>query len=223
MGSEKIAASPSTIFCKREQCRLKALRRCKPDLYKADALQLCYDGKIINKIDRYVFIGQYYDPDQHFSERIMAVKSFPASVSVTAQTVFNAIVNEVCGPCINNVFSIMADKTSLNSGKKSGVNKRLVDLFNENVGRDIHVLERMFHVNEIYFWHVISTIEGKTKGPGAMQDGALLNCIKSINKPDINIILLRQEYSSTDYQYYFSAAKSKRGVVFGTKSQRFSR
>ena len=78
----------------------------------------------------------------------------------------------------------------------------------------------MFPVNEIYFSHVISTIEGKTKGPGAMQDG-VLNCIKNINKPDINNILPRQEYSSTDYQYCFSAAKSKGGVVFGTQSQRF--
>ena len=46
-----------------------------------------------------------------------------------------------------------------------------------------------FHVNEIYFAHVILTIEEKTKGLGAMQDGALLNCIKSINKLDINNIL----------------------------------
>ena len=122
VGSEKTAASSPTIFCKREQCRLKALWRCKADLNKADALQLLYDGKTINKIDRYVFSGQYYDPDQHFSERIMAVKSFPAGVSVTAQTVLNAIVNEVCGPCINNVFSTMANTTSLNSDKKSGVN-----------------------------------------------------------------------------------------------------
>ena len=203
---KKNAASSSTIFCKREQCRLKALPRCKADFNKADALQLCYDGKIIYKIDRYVFIGQYYDPDQHFSKRIMAVKSFPAGVSVTAQTVFNAIVNEVSGPFINNVFLIMADTTSLNSGKKSRVNKRLVDLFNENVGHDIHELECMFHANEIYFLRIISTIERKTKDPGAKQDGALLNCIKSINKPDINNIHPRQEYSSTNYQYCFSAA-----------------
>ena len=40
-------------------------------------------------------------------------RPFPAGVSVIAQTVFNAIVNEVCGSCINNVFSIMADTTSL--------------------------------------------------------------------------------------------------------------
>ena len=50
----------------------------------------------------------------------------------------------------------------------------------------------MFHVNEIYFSHVILTIKEKTKGRGAMQDSALLNCIKSINKPDINNILSRQ-------------------------------
>ena len=50
----------------------------------------------------------------------------------------------------------------------------------------------MFHVNEIYFSHVILTIEETTKGPGTMQEGALLNCIKSINKPDINNILPRQ-------------------------------
>ena len=106
----------------------------------------------------------------------------------------------------------MADTTSLYSGKKSGVNKRIVDLFNENVSYDIYELECMFYVNEIYFSHVISTIEENTKGPEAMQDGALLNCIKNINKPDINNILPRQEYSSTDYQYCFSAAKSKGGV-----------
>ena len=58
--------------------------------------------------------------------------------------------------------------TSLNSGKKSVVNKRLVDCFNENVSHEIHVLECIFHVNVIYFSHVILTIEGKTKGPGAM-------------------------------------------------------
>ena len=42
-----------------------------------------------------------------------------------------------------------ADTTSLDSGKKSGVSKRLVDLFNENLGHDIHVLECVFHANEI--------------------------------------------------------------------------
>ena len=55
----------------------------------------------------------------------------------------------------------------------------------------------MFHVNEIYFSHVILTIEEKTKGLEAMQDGALLNCIKSINKTDSNNILPRQSIPVT--------------------------
>ena len=48
----------------------------------------------------------------------------------------------------------------------------------------------MFHVNEIYFSHVISTIEEKTKVPGAMQDGALLKCIKSIKNPTLTTFFL---------------------------------
>ena len=51
----------------------------------------------------------------------------------------------------------------------------------------------MFHVNEIYFSHVKTVIEGTTKGPGAMQDGALLNNIKTIEKPSINDTTPRNE------------------------------
>ena len=51
----------------------------------------------------------------------------------------------------------------------------------------------MFYVNEIYFSHVKTAIEGKTKEPGAMQDGALLNNIKTIQKPSINDITPRSE------------------------------
>ena len=42
----------------------------------------------------------------------------------------------------------MADTTAINTGKKSGVNKRLQDYIMENVGHDIHTLECLFHVNE---------------------------------------------------------------------------
>ena len=120
----------------------------------------------------------------------MAVKSFPAGVSVIAQTVFKAIVNEVCGPCINNVFSIMADITSLNNGKKCGVNKRLVDLFNENVGHDIHVLECMLHVNQIYFSHVILTIEGKTKVKEQCTTVPCLTALKALTNPTLTTFFL---------------------------------
>ena len=41
------------------------------------------------------------------------------------------------------------------------------------------------HVNEFTFNHVISLLEGKKKGLGMMQHGALLNKIKNIDKPVI--------------------------------------
>ena len=78
----------------------------------------------------------------------------------------------------------MADTTAINTGKKSGVNKRLQDYIMENVRRDIHTLKCLFHVNEIYFTHVMSLVEGRKKGPGMMQEGALFNKIKSIPKPE---------------------------------------
>ena len=64
---------------------------------------------------------------------------------------------------------------------------------NSNVGHDIHTLESLFHVNEIYFTLVITAVEDKTKGPGAMQEGALLNRIKRINKPCISDTLPRND------------------------------
>ena len=63
--------------------------------------------------------------------------------------------------------------TAINTGKKSGVNKRLQDYIMENVGHDIHTLECLFHVNEIHFTHVVSLV-----GPGMMQEELYL--IRSI-------------------------------------------
>ena len=44
----------------------------------------------------------------------------------------------------------MSDTTSLNTGKVSGVDKRLTDFYQKYHGRNIHFLECLFHVNEIY-------------------------------------------------------------------------
>ena len=69
---------------------------------------------------------------------------------------FNTITTEACEKLLAKVYSVMADTTAINTGKKSGVNKRLQDYIMENVGHDIHTLECLFHVNEIYFTHVVS-------------------------------------------------------------------
>ena len=146
------------------------------------ALTLCYDGRVIDKIDRYEFLGQFVDDKLEPCESVMHVKSIPKTISVTAGVIFNTITEEISNQCLQNVSSVMADTTALNTGKKSGVNTRLAEYFN-TIGHDIHTLECLFHVNEIYLTHVISMVEGKKKVAGLMEDGALLNNISAILKP----------------------------------------
>ena len=66
------------------------------------------------------------------------------------------------------------------------MNKRLQNYVKIIAGHEIHELKRLFHVNEVYLTHAITAVEGKKKGPGAMQDGAILNKIKNIEKPNID-------------------------------------
>ena len=72
----KIAASPATVYRRRNQCRLKALANSEANLRAANALQLSYDGKRINEIDRYVFLGQFLGSDGNKCEEVLGVKSF---------------------------------------------------------------------------------------------------------------------------------------------------
>ena len=66
-----ISASPATVFLKRDQFRLEGMKKCEKELGRAAAIQLCYDGKIINKMDRYLLFGQYADKEKsHCSENV---------------------------------------------------------------------------------------------------------------------------------------------------------
>ena len=56
VGERSISASPTTVYQKREQGRKEALNKCEEDLRNAEAIQLCYDGKIINKSDRHMML-----------------------------------------------------------------------------------------------------------------------------------------------------------------------
>ena len=113
-------------------------------------------------------LAQYVDEAKSKGAAFIAVKTFAKNVSVTAEVVFSAIKGNVNGTVLNKVFSIMSDTTSLNTGKVSGVNKRLTDFHKKYHGRNIHSLECLFHVNEIYLSHIIAKIEGKKKGPGPL-------------------------------------------------------
>ena len=185
VGPENIAASASTVYRHREKMRMKALQRSETLAASSNAIQLCYDGKIIDKINRYVFVAQFVNVGDAKTEQVVGVKSFGNDQSVTAEALFNAI-SDVCSGILQNAHSVMAGTTALNTGKISGVNKRLQDYVRIIAGHGIHEFECLFHVNEVYLTHAITAVKGKKKGPGAMQDGAILNKIKNIEKPNID-------------------------------------
>ena len=70
------------------------MKKCKKELGRAAAIQLYYDGKIINKMDRYRLLGQYVDKEKK-CEKVIAVKTFEKGRSVTAESVFTAITEHV--------------------------------------------------------------------------------------------------------------------------------
>ena len=71
---------------------MKALESCK-EIFLDSVIQLCYDGKWINDIDRYVFLSQFLQEDRQKCEKVLGVKSF-CEKSVSADVIFKTIVNE---------------------------------------------------------------------------------------------------------------------------------
>ena len=63
--------------------RMRDLKKSEESLAAASPLQLCYDGKIIEKIDRYVFVGQFVNAQLDPCDTVMLVRSIPKTVSVT--------------------------------------------------------------------------------------------------------------------------------------------
>ena len=127
----------------------------------ASALQLYYDSRITEKIDRNVFVGEFVNAQLDPRDTAMLLRSIPKTVSVTAEVIFNTITEQISNETFQNVHSVMTD--TLNTGKKFGINIRLEKYFITNIGHDIHTLECMFHLNEIYLTHVISMVEGIKK------------------------------------------------------------
>ena len=103
VGPENIAASASTVHRHREKMRMKALQRSETLVASSNAIQLCYDGKIIDKIDRYVFVAQFVNVSDAKTEQVVGVKSFGKDQSVTAEALFNAI-SDVCSGILHNTY-----------------------------------------------------------------------------------------------------------------------
>ena len=135
-----------------------------------------YDGRKINGMNRYVFVVQFYRKDSSKKvDKEIGVKSYTSKTSVNSETVFHTIIVEVCGGMLGKIYSGMSDTCRMNTGKKTGINKRLRDYLDDNFKHDLHFLECMFHINEIYLSHVIDEVEDKSKGPNALEENALLN------------------------------------------------
>ena len=86
---------------------------------------------------------------------------------MTSESIFNVGIEAVYA--LDKVHSKTSDNTALNTGKKSGINKRLVNFYK-------HHCDRM-------------SIPHKLKGPRAMQDAAMIKHFKNIQKPDLRNLL----------------------------------
>ena len=80
---------------------MEALKKCEKELGRVAAIQLCYDGKFINKMDRYILLGQYVDKRKK-CEKVIAVKTFEKGRSVTAES---AITEHVDQGILDSLFS----------------------------------------------------------------------------------------------------------------------
>ena len=74
-GGKKITASP-TILCQGEKVRMKTVQEVKEQLGACSFLLLCYDGRLVNHSDPYVFVGLLLDGKLGKSEAVIAVKIF---------------------------------------------------------------------------------------------------------------------------------------------------
>ena len=116
-------------------------------------------------------------------EELAVVRSFETKESVTGLAIFNVLTIEVLDASrLVKTLSVVADTTSVNTGSEQGVNTRLQTFFSNQFGINIHVLECLFHINELLLTHVLDHVEGKTTGPGRRPPGSAYNLIPSIEK-----------------------------------------
>jgi len=94
--------------------------------------------------------------------------------------VFSTVLSNVDEALLKKIYSVMADTTSMNTGKDRGINSRLAVYFDQKIGHGLHILECQFHVNEILLAHVVKYLEGKPTAPDRMEQDSVYNMIKSL-------------------------------------------
>ena len=81
-------------------------------------------------------------------EKVVAVKTFERGSSVNAEAVFTAIMENTNLSILRKVYSVTSDTTALNTGKISGVNKRLTDFYKSRHHRNNYSQECLFIISK---------------------------------------------------------------------------
>ena len=101
----------------------------------------------------------------------------------------------------------MSYTTALNTGRESGVDKRMADFLQEHCGRVVHTLKYLIHSNKIYLSCVIAKIEGKKKEPRLMEEKLLMRWFKNITNLDLTKAISRERFKVPNF---YNASSSPR-------------
>ena len=136
-------------------------KHCKYAKPTSTKRKLCNDGKIINKIYRYVFTGQYYDPDQHFSEQVMWVKLF---LDLPKRFLMQSLMKFVA--CIRLSYFQSCLIRRLITVVKTREYIRRVDFILRTVGHDITCWNVRFMLMKFTFIKLFSLLKERPKIQG---------------------------------------------------------
>ena len=204
LSSPKVSASK--VWRIREKYRQNAAVSENKNIKVSKSIQVGFDGKVINKMDRYVFNG-IYNSNGKRKDTLIKIKTF--SRSANARMVTEQII-EMDQEILKNVKVLIADTTSINTGCNSGVFKRVKQYFIENFNRDVHVVECLMHTIELLFKHFFLTIEGPSQSAKTLKANTVYNMIGKMNiDGDKNIpkkyMLLVPNKIESELNYYLQS------------------
>ena len=175
LSSDESKLSYGTMYRKRKQYRSESLAH-SDSILSANNLKLSFDGKKLFGRERLAVLGVCQD-GQYFH----SFKTFRTTEKCTAVACSKFILESIAEP--KNVLCLLADTTSLNSGRKGGIFAILELHFKRALGQDLISLECLFHVLELLFYNVVTFYDGDSTAPNALQANSVYNLIKNIS-PD---------------------------------------
>lgn len=173
------ASKRSHMAVYRKKCKLRQESlQLGEEKIRDKKLQCAIDGKKLFNRERFAGLlvcrsGTYFS----------TFRTFRVKESCNAPACCEIIIGSL--PQIHNLLSVIADTTSLNTGQKGGIFRRLEIYFKRTLGQDILVLECLFHINELLLGKVIGHYDGDTTSPNSLDENAVFNSIRNIDKSDL--------------------------------------